>query len=231
MRFIVSTILFASLFAAETDAEACGVKVIAVRRGPKYREIHQTRVPKEASEPRRVIAAPAPVEPVSAGPKAPAEERQPVAAKPAEEPAPAPAEAAPAPEPAPVAAPKEEVAEAPVKAPKNFAGEVQFKPNSAELTDSAKKKVKADAAWLKARPGTAVVVEGHADPAGPSEYNMELSERRAAAVRDALVAEGVDVSTIEVVAFGEDKPAYKNPAKNRRAALVVKDAAVVDRNR
>jgi outer membrane protein OmpA-like peptidoglycan-associated protein len=231
MKFIVSAILFASLFVADHEAKACGVKVITVRRAPKYREIHQTRLPKEVSEPRAVMAAPAKAEPVAAGPvQRPEEERTPTAQKPPEEPAPAP-EPAPAAEPVPAPAPAPIKAEEPVaaKLPKNFHGEVQFRPNSAELTPRAKKQVKADAAWLKARPGARVVVEGHSDPAGPNDYNMELSERRAAAVRDALVEGGVDASAIEVTAFGEDKPAYKSPGRNRRAALKVEDSTVVDK--
>jgi peptidoglycan-associated lipoprotein len=69
-----------------------------------------------------------------------------------------------------------------------------------------------------------VRVEGHADERGTREYNMALAERRANAVRAYLVAQGASRSQIEVISFGEEKPAAlgSNEAawsKNRRVEL------------
>lgn len=50
-------------------------------------------------------------------------------------------------------------------------------------------------------------LEGHADERGSREYNMALGERRANAVRDFLVLQGVDSSLIETVSYGEERPA------------------------
>jgi outer membrane protein OmpA-like peptidoglycan-associated protein len=228
MRYLISAILFASLCAVGSDAEACGFKVITIRRAPKYREIHQTRMPKEAAEPREVVAAPPKTEPLAAGPVQKEERTMTAQKQPEPEPPPAapePEEAAPAPAPAPAEAAPVAKAEKP---PRSFVKEVLFKSNSAELTDKARASLQANARWLKAHGGAGVVIEGHSDQVGPSEYNMELSERRAAAVRDALVEAGVDVSSIEVAAYGEDRPAYKG-ARNRRAAIVVKDTATAEK--
>jgi peptidoglycan-associated lipoprotein len=53
----------------------------------------------------------------------------------------------------------------------------------------------------------AVRLEGHADERGSREYNMALGEKRANAVRDFLVTQGVSGSSLEVVSFGEEQPA------------------------
>ncbi|ACE85269.1 peptidoglycan-associated lipoprotein Pal [Cellvibrio japonicus] len=52
----------------------------------------------------------------------------------------------------------------------------------------------------------AVRLEGHADERGSREYNMALGEKRANAVRDFLVTQGVSGSSLEVVSFGEEQP-------------------------
>ena len=69
-----------------------------------------------------------------------------------------------------------------------------------------------------------LLIEGHADERGTREYNLALSERRATAVENFLVASGVSSFNIEVVGYGEEKPVdvASNQtawAKNRRAEL------------
>ena len=66
-----------------------------------------------------------------------------------------------------------------------------------------------------------VRLEGHADERGTREYNLALGERRANAVRAYLVAQGVSRSQIEVISYGEEKPAVlgggeSSWAQNRR---------------
>ena len=55
---------------------------------------------------------------------------------------------------------------------------------------------------------------------GTREYNIALSERRAEAVRNYLVVQGVEKEKMEVIAYGEEKPASDDPEKNRRVELV-----------
>lgn len=67
-------------------------------------------------------------------------------------------------------------------------------------------------------------LEGHADERGSREYNMALGERRANAVRDFLVLQGVDASLIETVSYGEERPAVMGSyegawEQNRRVEL------------
>lgn len=77
-------------------------------------------------------------------------------------------------------------------------------------------------AWLVAAAGgpmDRVEIEGHADSTGPERYNVDLSLRRARAVRDFLVDElGIDRSTLSVVAYGEAYPAASNATVDGRAA-------------
>lgn len=69
-----------------------------------------------------------------------------------------------------------------------------------------------------------VRLEGHADERGSREYNMALGERRANAVSDFLVLQGVPRSRIEVVSYGEERPASLGSSEsawsqNRRVEL------------
>jgi peptidoglycan-associated lipoprotein len=67
-------------------------------------------------------------------------------------------------------------------------------------------------------------LEGHADERGSREYNMALGERRANAVADFLVLQGLPRSRVEVVSYGEERPARLGGsesawAQNRRVEL------------
>jgi peptidoglycan-associated lipoprotein len=69
-----------------------------------------------------------------------------------------------------------------------------------------------------------VVIEGHTDERGGSEYNLALGQRRSEAVRQALELLGVKDSQVEAVSFGKEKPADEGHdetawAKNRRAEI------------
>lgn len=70
----------------------------------------------------------------------------------------------------------------------------------------------------------AVRLEGHADERGSREYNMALGEKRANAVRDFLVTQGVSGSSLEVISFGEEQPVALGSdeaswAQNRRVEV------------
>ncbi|MEX2490041.1 MAG: peptidoglycan-associated lipoprotein Pal [Pseudomonadales bacterium] len=72
--------------------------------------------------------------------------------------------------------------------------------------------------------GQQVRLEGHADERGTREYNLALGERRANAVRAYLVAQGVSGMQIDVISYGEERPAVGGHneaawAKNRRVEI------------
>ena len=62
-----------------------------------------------------------------------------------------------------------------------------------------------------------VRLEGHADELGTREYNLALGERRANAVRDFLVLQGVDAGSLEVISYGEERPAQTGSSESARA--------------
>jgi peptidoglycan-associated lipoprotein len=99
---------------------------------------------------------------------------------------------------------------------------VYFDFDSSELGDETLRVLEANAAWLRANPRFGVVVEGHCDERGTTEYNLSLSRRRAASVRDHLVRLGIDAGRLELLPYGEERPAVDGRsesawAKNRRA--------------
>lgn len=98
-----------------------------------------------------------------------------------------------------------------------------FEFDSAVLTSAARAALMLHAEQLTASP-RAVRLEGHADERGSREYNMALGERRANAVRDFLVLQGVNGSNIETVSYGEERPASMGAtesawSQNRRVEL------------
>lgn len=78
-----------------------------------------------------------------------------------------------------------------------------FRQNSDELVWGANRKLGRVAAWAKANPQGTIVLEGHASRDGAADYNMELSLRRAHAVRRELVEAGVPAAQLVIAGFGE----------------------------
>jgi peptidoglycan-associated lipoprotein len=107
---------------------------------------------------------------------------------------------------------------------------VFFSEASAELGARGRTVLEAQAAWLARHPALAVVIEGHADDAGAHSHNLELSERRADAVRRRLIQMGIAPERIRTVAYGRERQvadcaALACAAQNRRAVTVIVRAA------
>lgn len=102
---------------------------------------------------------------------------------------------------------------------------VYFEFDSSSIRADDMDLVEAHGAYLAEHPEQQVVVEGHTDERGSREYNLALGERRAKAVAQALELNGAAAEQIEVVSFGEEKPAEtgQNEAawsQNRRAEII-----------
>jgi peptidoglycan-associated lipoprotein len=77
------------------------------------------------------------------------------------------------------------------------------------------------ARWLRQHPDQRIVIEGHTDAVGASDYNLALGEQRARAVRDYLIQLGVAEGRMEVVSMGEEQPvSAQRGALNRRSEVV-----------
>ena len=94
------------------------------------------------------------------------------------------------------------------------------------LKPGAREKLAKVSGIILGHPGLKIAVEGHTDSVGGDEYNMKLSENRAASVRDFLVAQGVPPASITSQGFGKTIPVAGNATaagrqQNRRVELVV----------
>ena len=102
---------------------------------------------------------------------------------------------------------------------------VYFDFDSSEIKGAGTDVVAAHAKYLAANGGARVRLEGHTDERGSREYNIGLGERRAQAVRRALLLQGAGDAQISTVSYGEERPAVPGHdeaawAKNRRVEIV-----------
>src|SRR5207247_6592814 len=149
--------------------------------------------------PPQTPTPPAPPPPVAAAPAPPS-------------PPPPPPPAPPRPVPAPAALSEEEIfsrksldqvnAEKPLD-------DVFFDLDQATIRDEARALLQKNSDWMKKWGSTQVIVEGHCDSRGSSEYNLALGSRRATAVKDYLVNLGVPTNRVTIVSTGKDPPFYR----------------------
>jgi peptidoglycan-associated lipoprotein len=105
--------------------------------------------------------------------------------------------------------------------------DVRFDFDKSVVREDGRKTSQAVADYLKKNPRAKMLIEGHCDERGTSEYNMALGERRATAVMTYLVSLGVPSAELSTVSFGKEKPLDTGHdegawAKNRRAHFVLK---------
>jgi len=103
-------------------------------------------------------------------------------------------------------------------------GGVNFETDRAVLTSDSMGVLEKVAASLKDWPEVRVEIGGHTDSTGSDAHNLNLSQRRAEAVRSYLIDQGVDASRLTAKGYGEKKPiadnnAREGRAKNRRVEL------------
>jgi peptidoglycan-associated lipoprotein len=99
---------------------------------------------------------------------------------------------------------------------------VYFDYDQATLTPAAQELLAAKVPILRSRPRLRLLVTGHTDSRGSLEYNIALGLRRAATVKEWLVANGIESSRIEIMSMGEEQPAVEGEgefawSQNRRA--------------
>jgi peptidoglycan-associated lipoprotein len=103
---------------------------------------------------------------------------------------------------------------------------VHFAFDSSAVKANEQGNVDAVAAALSAESMNKLLIEGHCDERGTEGYNMSLGERRALALREALVAKGVSADRIRTISYGEAKPAVDGHdesawAMNRRGEFIL----------
>lgn len=116
----------------------------------------------------------------------------------------------------------EAAARAALEAARNaFATAIYFDLDKSDLKDEARALLDAKLPLLRANPNIRIRIAGHADERGSDEYNVSLSQKRAASAKRYLVDQGIAADRIDVVGFGEERPAMQGSteeawAKNRR---------------
>jgi peptidoglycan-associated lipoprotein len=102
---------------------------------------------------------------------------------------------------------------------------VYFMLDSSQVQEDFVPVIAAHSQYLAAHPGQRMVLEGHGDERGSREYNIALGEQRAKSVANMMKAQGVSDGQLEVVSYGEEKPAAFDHDEaswelNRRVELV-----------
>src|SRR5215470_12915403 len=81
-----------------------------------------------------------------------------------------------------------------------------FDLDKADLRPDAREALTKTAEFLRNYPQAKVTIEGHCDERGSTEYNLALGDRRAAAVKQFLVSQGISADRMSTVSFGKEKP-------------------------
>ena len=107
---------------------------------------------------------------------------------------------------------------------------VLFAVDQSTLTPEARAVLTNQAVWLNQHPEYTAIIEGHADEQGTREYNLALGARRASAVQQFLISQGVVASRLRTVSYGKERPLQVCSdeacyAQNRRAVTVISTGA------
>jgi outer membrane protein OmpA-like peptidoglycan-associated protein len=105
-------------------------------------------------------------------------------------------------------------------------GDVLFNTGRAELNPGAGRKLDQLAQFLNQHPERRIEIDGFTDSVGPDDYNQDLSQRRADAVKAALLSRGIDASRITTQGYGKSFPVATNNDSggrqlNRRVEVVI----------
>jgi len=103
---------------------------------------------------------------------------------------------------------------------------VYFNYDQSDLSGEARATLDSKLPVLRSNPGMRLRISGHADERGSDEYNLALGQRRAAAVKRYLTDQGVDGGRLDIVSYGEERPAVEGETEdafrlNRRAEFEI----------
>lgn len=101
--------------------------------------------------------------------------------------------------------------------------DIHFDFDQSALTPDARAKLKASVDTLKANPKAKVRIAGYTSAAGTAEYNQELSERRAQAIKNFLVSEGIKPNRLTTVGYGDKRPASHEPTPGKLNSTPAKE--------
>ena len=111
-------------------------------------------------------------------------------------------------------------------------GDVLFATGSAELQSGASNRLNKLVSFLNEYPERLVLIEGHTDSVGSSEYNQGLSQRRSESVKHYLTQQGIATQRLSTSGMGEDQPIASNDSatgrlQNRRVEIIIENPPLV----
>lgn len=103
---------------------------------------------------------------------------------------------------------------------------VLFAVDQSSISPEGRSILAGQAQWLQTNSDYAIIIEGHADEQGTRDYNLALGARRAAAVQDYLISQGVSASRMRTISYGKERPIEVCSdescySRNRRAVTVL----------
>ncbi len=112
----------------------------------------------------------------------------------------------------------------------NVGDTVHFALNQFNIEDADRGTLQKQAAWLAKYPAVRLTLEGDCDERGTREFNLALGARRANAIKEFLVAQGVATGRLETVSYGKERPVCTESnegcwAQNRRGVSTVTGGA------
>src|SRR5581483_4656595 len=112
----------------------------------------------------------------------------------------------------------------------NVGDTIHFDYNEYAVKANDQATLQKQAQWLAKYPAVKLTIEGHCDERGTREYNLALGARRANAVKEYLVSQGVAAARLETVSYGKERPICTDSsedcyAQNRRGVSVISGGA------
>ena len=108
----------------------------------------------------------------------------------------------------------------------NVGDRVYFDTDASTVREDGRQTLNKQAAWLKQYANYQITIEGNCDERGTREYNLALGARRADAIKNVLIALGIQANRIQTITYGKEKPMTVGStetawAQNRRGVTVV----------
>jgi len=110
--------------------------------------------------------------------------------------------------------------------PQDVADRVFFDNDKTTLKPESRELLGKWVAFLRSHPNDQLLIEGHADEHGTREYNLALGDRRATAIKEFLVSNGIQAERVKTISYGKERPAILGSneaayAQNRRGVGVL----------
>jgi len=112
----------------------------------------------------------------------------------------------------------------------NVGDTVHFDYDRYNVGAEAQATLQRQAAWLNKYPAVMLAIEGHCDERGTREYNLALGARRAQAIKEYLVSQGVSTNRLDTISYGKERPACAEStescwSQNRRGVSAIRSGA------